>query len=137
MMSEMAPTDQPQPTLVIVENNEAMCELVREVAKELGFRTRCFHSGDQFLETPDALHSDVLVLDLNMPGKNGIAVLEELAKHQPETAIYLFSGADSAVLDAVRNNGWANALRMRGAIQKPVRSKQLREILSRALPSTA
>ncbi len=127
----------PPPTLAIVENNEAMCQFVRDVATDIGFETSCFHSGDEFLATPEAFHADVLVLDLNMPGKSGIDVLKELAEHKPKTAIYLFSGVDTAVLNAVRNAGWASALRMRGAIQKPVRSKELRGILSRAVPGLA
>lgn len=132
----MAINEHSAPSLVIVENNESMCQFVREVASDIGFTTRCFHSGDDFLATPDAFHSDVLVLDLNMPGKTGLDVLKELSAHKPSTAIYLLSGADEAVLSAVRNTGWAHALRMSGAIQKPVRSKTLREILSRSLKAS-
>lgn len=60
--------------------------------------------GEQALEAVRRHRPDVLVLDLKMPGKDGLAVLRELRRSGAETRVVLLTAAldDSEVLEAVR-----------------------------------
>ncbi|GAB1420093.1 hypothetical protein MASR2M15_01710 [Anaerolineales bacterium] len=50
--------------------------------------------GDKALEETIRLRPDMLILDLNMPGKGGLEVLPELRKQVPETKVLVLTGRD-------------------------------------------
>lgn len=56
--------------------------------------------GDEALALSDALHPDIILLDVQMPRKNGIVVLKELCDRQMPPRVLLLSGADDGVLRA-------------------------------------
>lgn len=63
----------------IVDDDDALrqsVEVLLEVAG--GFATRSFASGEAFLETLAHLEAGCVLLDLNMPGMNGLEVLRRL-----------------------------------------------------------
>lgn len=63
----------------IVDDDDALrqsVEVLLEVAG--GFATRSFASGEAFLETLAQLEAGCVLLDLNMPGMNGLEVLRRL-----------------------------------------------------------
>lgn len=61
--------------------------------------------GMQVLPTVLALHPDVLVLDLMMPGMNGLEVSRQLREKAPETKVIILSmhSNDAYVVEALRN----------------------------------
>jgi DNA-binding NarL/FixJ family response regulator len=54
--------------------------------------------GRAVLEAAQALHPDVIVLDLNMPHVNGIEACREIARALPRVKIIILSAASDAVL---------------------------------------
>ncbi len=61
--------------------------------------------GMQVLPTVLALHPDVLVLDLMMPGMNGLEVSRQMREKAPDTKVIILSmhSNDAYVLEALRN----------------------------------
>ena len=61
--------------------------------------------GTQVLPTVLALHPDVLVLDLMMPGMNGLEVSRQMREKAPDTKVIILSmhSNDAYVLEALRN----------------------------------
>jgi len=68
----------PQPTILIVEDQQAIAELLREVLDEAGFSTQRAPSAVAAAELARATTPDVIVLDVMMPDRNGWDVLEDL-----------------------------------------------------------
>ncbi|MDD5320301.1 MAG: response regulator transcription factor [Methylococcales bacterium] len=64
----------------------------------------CCTDGEQVLQTVIHYQPDILILDLKMPRKNGLAVLRELQKEKLPTKVVLLTAAldDDEVLEAIR-----------------------------------
>jgi len=54
----------------VVDDDESVRESLPELLKELGFDARTFSSAREFLASDAPLHSNCLILDVAMPGKN-------------------------------------------------------------------
>lgn len=80
----------------------------------------CVGTGHEALESTMALKPNVLLLDINMPGLNGIEVLEKLEKKQSSTAVIMLSMHDSR--DYVIRSVKAGA---KGYVLKDVGSEEL------------
>ena len=66
--------------LLIADSNEAFCETLEFLLRE-EFCIRIVHSGDEAVAHLDHFQPEVLVLDLMLPGLDGISVLEYAAAH--------------------------------------------------------
>ena len=63
-------------------------------------------SGPQAIQMVRDQHPDVLVLDLSMPGLNGLAVTQELNEASPQTRIVIFSMHIHTVGYSLAGLGW-------------------------------
>jgi len=73
-------TNTPQPRLVFVDDEQPLREMVAEYIGRAGYAVRTADSGatlDRMLERETA---DLIVLDINMPGENGLSILQRLRK---------------------------------------------------------
>lgn len=74
MASAMSPT----PLVLLVEDDLRLADLVRTYLKGNGFRVVVEHRGDRVAEHLQSTAPDLVVLDLNLPGRDGFAVCKEL-----------------------------------------------------------
>jgi CheY-like chemotaxis protein len=65
-------------TVLVCDNEEPLRALVRAALDGTGLNVVEAHNGDEGLAQARALHPDVIVLDMMMPGLSGIEVLEAL-----------------------------------------------------------
>jgi DNA-binding NarL/FixJ family response regulator len=56
----------------------------------------CLERADMLVNTVAELQPDVVLLDLNMPGKEPLAVVRELVRDYPDVAIIVLSGSSDA-----------------------------------------
>ncbi len=83
-------------SLVIVEDDEDERFFMTEAFNEFeGFELlNAFANGDQilnWLQTPSHRFPDLIVSDLNMPGKNGYDLINEVRKGFPQIAVFITS----------------------------------------------
>jgi FixJ family two-component response regulator len=70
----------PQQALVaIVDDDESVRDAVGSLFRSMGFRTELFASGEQFLGAPHLRDFSCLVLDVQMPGMDGLELQRRLA----------------------------------------------------------
>lgn len=86
--------------VLIVEDDEVLCRFLRRLFEAEGFEVVFAHTGDAALAclSPGL---DLVILDLNLPGVDGIAVLKELRLKFDSLAVLVLTGrarVDSAVL---------------------------------------
>ena len=68
----------PAPLVLLVEDDLRLAELVRTYLQGNGFRVVVEHRGDRVVEHLQTTAPDLVVLDLNLPGRDGFAVCKEL-----------------------------------------------------------
>jgi EAL domain-containing protein (putative c-di-GMP-specific phosphodiesterase class I)/ActR/RegA family two-component response regulator len=128
-----------QPLAIIVDDEPAIRNIVGTIAQEAGFDTLMAESGSALLNILGEGHADekaphhpaVILLDLQMPGTDGVQVMTALASRALSSRIVLLSGTDMRVIELARENARQRGLTVAAVVQKPFRRTELLEILDR------
>ena len=89
-------------TVLIVDDDPTQRRLLRAVVEKHGFSTLQAGDGDAALDMtlgPDGGNIDLMLLDLIMPGRDGMDTLAELKKSRPDLPVIVLTGKGS--IDAV------------------------------------
>ena len=81
-------------TILIADDDTELCELLREYLAQEGFDVRLAFNGEQALAESRRPGLDAMVLDIMMPGMNGIDVLRNLRKESELPVIMLTARGD-------------------------------------------
>jgi signal transduction histidine kinase len=65
-------------TLLIVEDDVAFAGVLRDLAREQGFLTVVVHTGADAVSAAQQYHVHAIVLDMHLPDRSGLVVLDEL-----------------------------------------------------------
>ncbi len=86
--------------LLVVEDERELCETIVRSLRRLAYSVDYCHDGEAALELLDVEHYDLVVLDLNLPLKDGMTVLRTMRQRDQETRVLILS-ARSEVEDKV------------------------------------
>jgi DNA-binding NtrC family response regulator len=78
--------------LLIVDDERTLRESCREVARSLGFNAQMADSSESAYRVLESTVADVVLLDLRLPGNNGLEVLREIKQRRPETVVLVMTG---------------------------------------------
>jgi len=78
--------------LLIVEDERVVRECCREVARTLGFNSQMAESREEAYRAFAASSPDVVLLDLRLPGCNGLDLLRDLKQQAPEAIVIVMTG---------------------------------------------
>lgn len=116
------------PLIAIVDDDDALRNSLDNLLRSVGFRVHGFASAEAFLQAQPAPETACLLLDVRLPGMNGLALQRQLvAAHGSLPIIFVTAYAD----DDVR----ARALAA-GAVaflSKPCREEELLAAIEAAL----
>lgn len=117
------------PMLLVVDDEPMISTLVTRVGRSLGFDTIALNDPQEILGALS--HSpNVIILDLSMPGADGVEVLRVLAEARCDAAIILMSGFDRRVLTSTSRLAAQLGLTVGGILEKPLRLQSLKDLLS-------
>jgi len=102
-----------------------------QVGEDLGFDVRVIAEPGQFAETVMAFSPTVILLDLQMPGRDGIELLRELASLERNPKVLIASGLDSRVLTTASELGMSMGVDIAGSFCKPIALDELEVLLVR------
>ncbi len=94
-----------KPYVAIVDDDSAFSNYLRTFLSLRGYETRTYSRGDELLAAiRQADPPDVVLLDVMMPGLDGLATLRALKAARPETQAIMLSGREQAstIVEAVR-----------------------------------
>ena len=117
-----------KPKLLVIDDEPTLSDFVAEVGELAGYEVTVSNDPASLLSKYD-LTPDVIILDLVMPGFDGVEVLRRLAAFNCQARIILTSGFDRKVLESVRRLAEAKGLQVAGHLQKPVRADDLSALL--------
>ncbi len=89
-----------KPLIAIVDDDESVCRALKRLVRSLGMNAETFASGQQFLDLIEAMpsfHPDCLVVDVQMPGLNGLEVQERLATNGNPLPVIFITAHDEAI----------------------------------------
>jgi len=118
--------------LLLVDDESFALRLLTHQLTRLGFGNVMAYDDPAaalaLLET-DVHAVDMVLLDLQMPGIDGIEFIRHLARLQYHGGLVLVSGEDERILQTARRLAEAHRLHVRGAVHKPVTPAALSAIL--------
>ncbi|WP_276851487.1 response regulator [Enterocloster lavalensis] len=90
--------------ILIVDDAMFMRKMIRKILEEDGYTDlEEAQDGEAALELFEPFDPDLVLLDITMPGKSGLEVLEELLARRPQTKVVMCSavGQESTVQQAL------------------------------------
>ena len=86
--------------ILVVEDERALCETIVRSLRRLAYSVDPCYDGDTAIDLLGSEHYDLVLLDLNLPGADGMTVLRTLRQTDRETRVLILS-ARSEVADKV------------------------------------
>lgn len=86
--------------LLIVEDEKELCDTIAKSLYAAGYEVDTCYDGDEALDYVLTEEYDLIVLDLNLPGRDGMDILRELRQDNDETKVIILS-ARSQIADKV------------------------------------
>ncbi len=118
--------------LLLVDDESFALRLLTHQLKRLGFEDIApFDDPTAALALleQDVRSADLVLLDLQMPGIDGIEFIRHLARLRFHGGLVLVSGEDERILQTARRLAEAHRLQVRGAVHKPVTPAALSALL--------
>ncbi|MBI3988135.1 MAG: response regulator [candidate division NC10 bacterium] len=109
-------------TILIVEDDPKALELMTDLLTQEKYRILTAQDGPQALKLAKEAHPDLILMDVQLPGLNGLAVARQL-KEDPATALIPIVAVTAMTLD--RTEAEAMVRDCVGYIPKPVSPRSL------------
>ncbi len=123
-------------SILVIDDDNVVAEIIMHVAQARSLPCVATSDPAVFLEqlTPD---TTLILVDLVMPGMDGIELLRILGQQQCTTGIILMSGLGKRVLETAERLAASLGLNIAGHLQKPFSLAQLEELLSKVFAAKA
>ena len=117
--------------VLVVDDDRLQLETVEMALTRAGHQVLTASDGRRGVEMLAKHRVDVMVLDILMPGQEGIETIIALQRLPTPPVIIAISGASGGILNA------AEKLGARYSLAKPFTQKQLLELIDRCTPAAA
>jgi len=114
--------------VLIVDDEEKIRKVLTRLLEEEGYRVKSVENGYKALSVLKSYKPDVVLLDQNMPGMNGIAVLETIKENMPNLTVIIITahGEVSHAVDAIKKGAY-------DYLEKPFDNDKLLLLIKRAI----
>jgi DNA-binding NtrC family response regulator len=81
-----------KPKILLVDDEQRFLTTTQKVLNKKGYGVLTATSGAEALKTLSLNPIDVVILDVKMPGMDGIATLKEIKRHHPRVEVIMLTG---------------------------------------------
>lgn len=117
-------------SVLIAEDEPTAREALRQLLEDEGYRVFTTSRGDEALELLADVRVEAAVLDVKMPGRDGLSILRELQRHDNAPAVLIMTayGTSSIAIEAMTLGAFDYLI-------KPINFEELLILLRRAIES--
>src|SRR5215467_9253204 len=90
--SKRTPSSQATPVVFVVDDDVSVRESLESLIRCAGWQAETFRSAEAFLARPRVPAPSCLVLDVSLPGLDGLDLQKRIAADQTETPIIFITG---------------------------------------------
>jgi two-component system, NtrC family, response regulator AtoC len=120
-------SEKPNPRVLLIEDDHTYRELLARRLNQKGYEALAFATGEEALQSLRDKEFDVAVVDLSLPGMNGIEVLKRLRDDRTPIESIMLTG-NGGVKDAVE----AMKLGAYHYLEKPIKIAELKVYIDKA-----
>src|SRR5947208_8997893 len=115
-------------TILVVDDEEIMREILETLLTREGYEVRLAASGQEGLDLARALPFDAAIVDIMMPGLNGIEALEELKRIDEDLAVIIITayGSIESAIAAMKGGAF-------DYITKPFKNEEVLVVVRNAI----
>ena len=119
--------------LLVIDDQTGITQVVEMIARQLGLETQSLNSSGQATETFIAFKPDILMLDMIMPEKDGIDVLNEILLTGIPVKVVLTSGFSESYLRLAEGVARFHDNPNVSILRKPFRREELLNLLTEVM----
>ncbi len=90
-------TEEKRAKVLVVDDDEGVTSVVERALRREGYDIAIANDADGAVETVKTFHPDVLVLDILMPGTDGLTLCRRMRADLPDVGILMVTAKDAAV----------------------------------------
>ena len=101
----MAVTSSEDSQILVVDDDEGLAALFEAVLEDAGYPVITAHSGREAVERVGERMPSLILLDIRMPGMDGIQTFRELRRRVPQSRVIFMTGYAEPPLERARTRG--------------------------------
>jgi len=124
--------------ILLLDDDSFMLKLLTVMLAQIGYtRVAVCDSGEKALQRVTGTEGliDLIFLDINMPGMDGVEFIRRLVQCRYGGSVILVSGENSRILESVEKLIEAHHLIALGRLQKPVKPEELASLIGKLEPN--
>lgn len=117
----------PKASVLLVDDDKDMTETLSDILTDMNYRVEIANNGLEAIEKVKTHAFDTVLLDIKMPGINGVETFKEIKKIRPEAVVMLMTAqsVEELVSEALEEGAY-------GIMYKPIDTKKLVEFIETA-----
>jgi two-component system alkaline phosphatase synthesis response regulator PhoP len=83
--------------VLVVDDEAEACKLLNMILSDMGYQVHIAHNGKDALSILERMQFDIVFLDINMPDKSGIEIIQKLKNEGNKVRIIVVSAVDNEI----------------------------------------
>lgn len=88
--------------VLVVDDSPTEQHIIARVLQDHGFETVVASDGQEAINIASSAHPDIILMDIVMPGMNGLEAFRRIRKVKPGAKVVLFTGFFRDAAEAIR-----------------------------------
>jgi DNA-binding response OmpR family regulator len=118
-----------QRKILVIDDEQELLAMMKVMLEEKGYQVFCAANGPEGIRINEQENPDLIILDLNMPGMNGIETLLNIRATDANVRVIILTGFGSS--DSIRNTAGLNVSEY---LSKPFENDALLQVVKNNLP---
>jgi EAL domain-containing protein (putative c-di-GMP-specific phosphodiesterase class I) len=120
--------------ILVMDDEVDYANFICDVAEGMKIKCSISTTAEEFIKTLNPSFT-LVFLDLNIPGTDGIELLNIIGKNDPQSNIILMSGVEDRILESAEAFAKSIGLRVLGRFQKTIRLPELEALIEKCINS--